>query len=147
MSLRVVTRRKFLKGVGMALGGAVLTLSDTGCVASSAPVVLADVESNRIRIDTNRSELVNVGDGIQLYAEELEYPILLIKVTERRFVALSTACMHLGCTVKKQPSVIRCACHGSVYDLEGKVLNGPSELPLLEYAVQLNGTIAEIQLQ
>ncbi|HEX9829380.1 MAG TPA: ubiquinol-cytochrome c reductase iron-sulfur subunit, partial [Bacteroidota bacterium] len=72
---------------------------------------------------------------------------LLIKVSEEKFVALSTACMHLGCTVKKQPSVIRCPCHGSVYDLEGKVLNGPSQLPLHQYSLHTKGSIAEILLQ
>ena len=147
MSSQNVTRRSFLKGTALAVGGAMLGVSEMGCVASSAPVVRTTLESNILRIDTARPELLNVGDGIQLDADGLEYPILLIKVSEEKFVALSTACMHLGCTVKKQPSVIRCPCHGSVYDLEGKVLNGPSQLPLHQYSLHTKGSIAEILLQ
>ncbi len=94
-----------------------------------------------------RPELANVGDGIQLNADELDYPILLIKASPERFVALSTECMHLGCTVKKQPSVIRCPCHGSVYDLSGNVLNGPTERPLKQYQVTMLGTQAVIVLE
>jgi Rieske Fe-S protein len=104
------------------------------------------VLSNRISVDTTRPELANVGDGIQLSADELDYPILFIRVSPDRFLALSTECMHLGCTVKKQLSVIRCPCHRSVYDLEGRVLNGPTEQPLKQYEIRMNGTVAEIVL-
>lgn len=31
--------------------------------------------------------------------------------------------------------IIRCPCHGSQYDLEGKVLQGPALYPLAAYAV------------
>ncbi|MGH2568632.1 MAG: ubiquinol-cytochrome c reductase iron-sulfur subunit, partial [Bacteroidota bacterium] len=110
-------------------------------------VFRVQVTERKIAVETVIPELINVGDGIQLAAEELDYPILLIKVGQERFVALSTECMHLGCTVKKQPSVIRCPCHGSVYDLEGKVLKGPTEYPLNQYSVHMQGTFAEIQLQ
>lgn len=145
MSRFVFTRREFLKGAALAVGGAV-SVFQTGCVSSTAPVVRVQPLSNRISVDTARPELANVGDGIQLSADELDYPILLIRVSPDRFVALSTECMHLGCTVKKQPSVIRCPCHGSVYDLEGRVLNGPTEQPLKQYEVRIHGTAAEIVL-
>jgi Rieske Fe-S protein len=140
----MVTRREFLKDAALAVGGAVGTTL-TGCLSSTAPVVRAQVQSNRISIETTRPELANTGDGILLTADELDYPILFIRVAPDRFVALSTECMHLGCTVKKQPSVIRCPCHGSVYDLEGRVLNGPAEQPLKQYGVRIHGTMAEIQ--
>lgn len=145
MSGPVFTRREFLKGAVLAIGG-VAGISLSGCVSSTAPIVRAQVLSNRIRVDLARPELANTGDGIQLSADELDYPILLIRVSPDRFVALSTECMHLGCAVKKQPSVIRCPCHGSVYDLEGKVLNGPTEQPLRQYEVRLLGTVAEVVL-
>lgn len=145
MSGLVFTRREFLKGAALVVGGAVGVFL-TGCVSSTAPVVRVQVLSNRISVDITRPELANVGDGIQLSADELDYPILLIRVSPDRFVALSTECMHLGCTVKKQPSVIRCPCHGSVYDLEGRVLNGPTEQPLQQYEVRIQGTAAEIVL-
>ncbi len=142
-----LTRRKFLRDTALVIGGASVVLSEIGCLSSTAPVVRARVESNLLRVETMRPELTNVGDGIQLNADELDYPILLIKASPERFVALSTECMHLGCTVKKQPSVIRCPCHGSVYSLEGEVLQGPTEHPLKQFPIRMDETLAEIQLQ
>jgi Rieske Fe-S protein len=140
-----MTRREFLRHAALTACGTV-SLTNAGCVASTAPVVRTRVSSNRISVDTTLPELATVGDGVQLSADELDYPILFIRLSPDRFVALSTECMHLGCTVKKQPSVIRCPCHGSVYDLEGKVLNGPTEHPLKQYEISMRGTVAEIVL-
>ena len=137
-----VTRREFLKDSALFIGGAAVTVSGLACVASYAPVVRVTVADRTIAVETAIPELMNVGDGIQLASEELDYPILLIKIAPERFVALSTECMHLGCTVKKQPSLIRCPCHGSVYDLEGNVLKGPTQHPLMQYAVRMSGTQA-----
>ncbi|NCO61390.1 MAG: hypothetical protein COZ70_07935 [Deltaproteobacteria bacterium CG_4_8_14_3_um_filter_51_11] len=51
--------------------------------------------------------------------------------------ALSAKCTHLGCLVNYNPLTRRfeCPCHGSVYDITGKKLKGPTtrgldELPL-----------------
>jgi len=40
---------------------------------------------------------------------------------------LSTHCTHLGCKIDKtENGKLVCPCHGSEYDLEGKVLKGPA---------------------
>jgi Rieske Fe-S protein len=46
------------------------------------------------------------------------------------FHALSLICPHLGCTVELTKDGFRCPCHGSRYDLQGHVKNGPSVKPL-----------------
>lgn len=51
------------------------------------------------------------------------------------YTAMDAICTHLGCTVRLQPSgnEYRCPCHGSRFDLTGKVLQGPAArtLPFL----------------
>ena len=49
-----------------------------------------------------------------------------------QFIAISTACMHLGCPIRYTPAAQRfiCPCHGGVYDFEGKVDGGPPVRPL-----------------
>jgi Rieske Fe-S protein len=55
------------------------------------------------------------------------------------FVALTAICTHQGCTitnVENQTTYV-CPCHGSTFDLNGRVLNGPALAPLRVYATQL----------
>ena len=46
--------------------------------------------------------------------------------------ALSAVCTHLGCITRYRSDEreIACPCHGSRFDLEGKVVHGPAPLPL-----------------
>ncbi|MBW1681565.1 MAG: ubiquinol-cytochrome c reductase iron-sulfur subunit [Deltaproteobacteria bacterium] len=46
--------------------------------------------------------------------------------------ALSARCSHLGCTVRfdEVTQTFRCPCHGSVFDADGKRLEGPARKPL-----------------
>lgn len=48
------------------------------------------------------------------------------------YIAISTACMHLGCPVQFVTAAQRfiCPCHGGVYDFVGKVVGGPPVRPL-----------------
>lgn len=49
-----------------------------------------------------------------------------------RLNALAITCPHLGCSYGLDPNDKRflCPCHGSIFDLEGKVLHGPAANPL-----------------
>jgi cytochrome b6-f complex iron-sulfur subunit len=52
--------------------------------------------------------------------------------------ALSAVCTHLGCITRftSDENVIACPCHGSRFDLEGNVVNGPAPRPLPWLEVQ-----------
>jgi len=41
------------------------------------------------------------------------------------FTALSLICPHLGCTVEQAPDGYACPCHGSRFNLDGSLRNGP----------------------
>jgi cytochrome b6-f complex iron-sulfur subunit len=64
-----------------------------------------------------------------------EVPALLIH-TENDFSALSLVCTHLGCTVENLPDGFTCPCHGSRFDLQGKVKRGPATKPLSSLRVE-----------
>lgn len=68
-------------------------------------------------------------------------PVLLVRVSETEWKALSAVCTHLNCTVQYQEKTrqIWCACHNGFYDLNGKVISGPPPKPLDEYAVRIRG--------
>lgn len=54
-----------------------------------------------------------------------DVPALLIR-TQSGFAALSLVCTHLGCTVEEKADGFVCPCHGSRYDGQGSVLQGPA---------------------
>ncbi len=63
--------------------------------------------------------------------------ILVVRDAPRQFHALSMQCTHEGCPVQAPVAgVISCPCHGSQYDLEGRVRRGPAQLPLARYETE-----------
>ena len=67
-------------------------------------------------------------------------------------VVLSALCPHLACTVQPLSGQLHCPCHGSVFLLDGTVINGPAvdSLPALPFTFQASssgpGTITVDQL-
>jgi len=55
------------------------------------------------------------------------------------FSALSLTCTHLGCTVEADDQQgFLCPCHGSRYDRDGRVLEGPAGAPLRTLRVEVD---------
>ena len=65
-----------------------------------------------------------------------QVPALLIH-NAAGFSALSLVCTHLGCTVESKTDGFACPCHGSRYDLAGKVIRGPASKPLAALRIQV----------
>lgn len=62
---------------------------------------------------------------------------------------LSSHCTHLGCKINKMENgKLACPCHGSEYDLGGKVLKGPAykNLEVLPSKISTDGTHIEIEV-
>jgi Rieske Fe-S protein len=68
-------------------------------------------------------------------------PAILIDTPDGKLEAFSAVCTHLQCTVQYRPDMERifCACHGGVYDLNGRNVAGPPPRPLQEYKVTVKG--------
>lgn len=66
----------------------------------------------------------------------LTFPIFLHEATPGEFTAVLTRCMHRGCTVEPADDRLVCPCHGSEYTNTGEVLKGPTEKPLITFAVR-----------
>jgi cytochrome b6-f complex iron-sulfur subunit len=68
-------------------------------------------------------------------------PGLLVRTAEGELRAFSARCPHLNCTVQydSDQRQIVCACHGGVFDLNGKNIAGPPPRPLTAYNVNVRG--------
>ena len=63
-------------------------------------------------------------------------PAILIH-PDNGFRALSLTCPHLGCTVEAKPDEFACPCHGSRYDKDGELLEGPATKGLKSLRVEV----------
>ena len=67
-----------------------------------------------------------------------------VKQANGAVTAFSPMCPHLGCGYRWAASArqFQCPCHGSVYDVTGKVLAGPAPRPLDELPIKIeNGQL------
>lgn len=57
------------------------------------------------------------------------------------FIAVYWKCPHLGCTVPWQPAEhqFHCPCHGSIYEINGDRVSGPTPRPLDLMKVSVSG--------
>ena len=103
--------------------------------------------------DTYRPKTFQIVEGIgeagystvyvRLYNETIDGPK---KDKYDDVVAVSTRCMHLGCSVRFVEAAERfvCPCHGGVYDFKGTVIGGPPVRPLDRFYTQIVGNRIQI---
>jgi Rieske Fe-S protein len=135
------TRRAFVRGSARALVSAVATTilaplveacgrgdDRSGGSGGSGDAPLFEESFDVGGLTENGQALVTARPGFD------GAPILIERRSARVYVALSMQCTHEGCPVKPPArGIIQCPCHGSQYDLDGKVVHGPAQFPLARY--------------
>lgn len=129
-SSRRVILKRFLMGGAASLSAPGWMANVLAEVANAAPgpaeirLKLADFPA-----------LAAVGGSIQLTFNPVQKPFTVNRVSESEFIALDSVCTHVGCTVGTfvvEENRMRCPCHGSRYDIRGRVFrdaNGVSTEP------------------
>lgn len=136
---RGLDRRTVLRGVAVtgALGATGGLLA--GCGGDSAGGSKSG--SAAAGTDLGPASKVPVGGGT-VYGEQ---KVVVTQPTKGEFVGLSATCTHQGCTVAEVAGgTINCPCHGSKFNLDGSVANGPATSPLPKKQVTVQG--GEIRL-
>lgn len=142
-----ITRREFIKksAFGVVIGGTVLSSLDITALArdSKQGKILkkgADIVVNLK--DAKNSALTKVGGCIFLDDENI-----LIRTSQTQFVAVNLICKHKGCTVELTGNKFVCPCHGSEYDINGNVTEGPSKKNLDTYEVVYDPTAETVTVK
>lgn len=66
--------------------------------------------------------------------------VVVTQPTKGDYKAFSATCTHQGCTVRDVAGgTINCPCHGSKFNLDGTVANGPAEKPLPSKRIKMQG--------
>lgn len=134
--LHEATRRQWVKQ--FLLGTASVLCGTAGSSRLLAEVLSTGPGAGIIRLKASSfPALANPGGSIQLKFINYIEPLTLNRVTADRFVALDSICTHAGCTVSRfvvANNRMTCPCHGSRYDIEGRVILGPAVEPLNRFA-------------
>ena len=126
-SKRAVNRRELLILVGASTGVVVLGGAVSGCgnptgTAPTGPVAAGNVSALSVGALLVMTNVAVARDVNGVYA-------------------MSAVCTHAGCLLDDGADTIAaglgCPCHGSTFDGNGTVTNGPASSPLQHYAVTI----------
>lgn len=143
-------RREFIpRMIGGSAIVAAIPVVMTSCEEEEPPVVednnnnTTDDDDNGLTVDLDDSNFVGLKEnGGFAYIGT----IIIINAGNEEFIALSSRCTHSGCTVNYSATQnnLPCPCHGSVFAVNGSVLNGPANSPLETFTVEREGNILTI---
>ena len=86
------------------------------------------------------------GSALQVCLPAFGGPLLVIAMPDGTYSAVNPTCTHQGCLVDYQPAdnQLHCPCHGSAYQADGALINGPATQPLKKYSASSDGTAVTV---
>jgi Rieske Fe-S protein len=143
----LIDRRGFLTVAGAAAIGAVLTgcggggggeptAPGTGSPGGNLPNGVVR-DGNALIVTLASIPALNVTNGFLVVSAAPATAI--VNLGNNEFRAFTAVCTHAGCLVSSYSAGrIRCACHNSFFDTQGRVVAGPAPRPLRAYATALD---------
>jgi Rieske Fe-S protein len=139
-----ISRQKVLLGAGLGLVTAVVAAcstygkkpeaaSESGTTTAAAPATPGGPAAPAAKVIAKTAD-VPVGSGV------IVDKVVVTQPTAGVFKGFSSTCTHKGCTVDKiADGTIDCPCHGSKFNLDGSVANGPAQKPLPPENITVQG--------
>lgn len=135
------TRRDYLRTAWKALGLIAAAELATGLVAFLWP---------RARGEAERAAAVEAGPVAEFTPISVTaFPrgrFYLVRLADGGFLALSSRCTHLGCTVPwdDRTRTFPCPCHASVFDMTGNVQGPPAPRALDLFPVRIEAGVVKV---
>lgn len=128
-------RRSFLSNSCKSCASLVLLSAVASSLESCSSLVVYKTGTKNDRIILPLLEM-NLIDKKIVRASDLAYDILLVK-KENTYKALVLKCTHEDWLLSAGAKSINCTAHGSVFDFDGKVVEGPANLALISLPVSI----------
>ena len=151
-----VTRRRFCAGACQVASGATIATLFSACGGDSSPTgpsspasalnrVAGRFTGSGVQATVSGSPLTDVGGAALV--ESNAGVFLVARTSASAFTAIEAVCTHEGCTITGAAGDIYvCPCHGSRYNRDGQVVNGPAKSSLRKYATTFTDGVVTIAL-
>lgn len=145
-----MNRREFVTQTCVAcLSGGLLSSVMAAC--SSTHYATASMESKGISVlQSEFSEIKNGQTSLRQFIivshNSLEFPIYLYRLNATEYSALWMKCTHQGSELQAAGDHLYCSSHGSEFDKQGNVSQGPAEKNLRSFPVTVLGEKLFIEL-
>ncbi len=116
----------------MAMGAGMLIGSLSSC--ATVPVYKTAVNANKVMVPES---LFAQTDFQVIQPQHLFYNIALRKESNGSYTALLLRCTHADNQLMSIGNGFKCNLHGSTFDKEGEVTQGPAERPLTKYKTEI----------
>ena len=144
-----MSRRTFLQMAAAGLGIVLLA----GCGSSEPPPGAPPAPGPAaVPATAKGKDLTIPGAGKLKNGEGLAYSLngethgIVFKTAGGELKAITARCTHAGGTLEWQNGQFHCPSHGSNFDAEGKVVNGPATKPLTLFKAKQQGDDALVQI-
>lgn len=146
------SRRGFLVRASGAVGLVGLAKLCGGCAAFHKQDIELEVPPDATQIViplAKHPQLAKPGGLMRVEGKDGDARLVVIRRADGSLVALSMECTHWGCDVDwlADKAELECPCHGSRFDADGKVLEGPADEPLPAYPVSEADGIVTVGLE
>ena len=153
-------RREFMNWVGLGAIATSLPVAIAACTPQTTteePAADADpADAPAAKVDSSIREdgfaaLGTVADldsaGFLAKTAFVAGPVIVIRdpANAEAVIALNSMCTHQGCSVEWNESEFACPCHGSKFNTDGTVANGPATEPLGSYEATIDGDLVLVK--
>lgn len=144
-------RKDFIKTCCIAcIGGTMMTTILSSCAATAILhrniigddliVPIADFESTQHHEKRYHSYIVVQND-------RLKYPICVYRTESQEYTALWMKCTHQGTELQVFGDKLQCPAHGSEFNNQGNLINGPADKPLRTFPIRMENNQLNISLK